>query len=658
MGINFIIAVIIFAPLLGCLLTGFFSKHIRKMGINYITTGLVGLSFLLSIIISYSVYNDDKVYNINFFSWIILGDFRITVNFLLDRLSIFMVVIVTFISTLVHIYSIGYMFNEKGYARFFTYISGFTFAMLCLVASNNFILLFFGWELVGLFSYLLIGYYFENNPANEASFRAFIINRICDLGLLIGISAIFFYCQSFDYNDVFQSISYLRNKDISFLGLDTTPVTLFGVFLFIGAMGKSAQVPFHTWLEGSMEGPTPISALIHAATMVTAGVFLIARLSPIFIASTTVLSLIMIVGSITCLFMGLVAIVQNDIKRIIAYCTLSQLGYMMVAQGSTGFSIGIFHLMTHAMFKALLFLGAGCVIIFLKHEQDIRNMGGLRKSMPITYISMVIGALSLSAIPPFSGFFSKDLIIEAAKLTTIPGHMIAYYATSISTFITSFYIFRMIFLVFHNSKESITRTCQHSSISMTMVIPLIILCIPSIFIGMVFFHLVLTPDFLIDNKSYIQTGLGNKNLVFFISTEIYNRTFLNFIFHSFYTWQFWLSISAIFFAYLLYVIRPSFLKIFCKTYMFKLLYHVLVRKYFIDYFYNVILVNIFIFISKKIWLVVDMILIDRILISGMARTVSFIGRVMSKTQRGYLFDYSLISFASFLILLIWFVFFN
>ena len=336
-------------------------------------------------------------------------------------------VVVTFVSFLVHVYSVGYMQGDSGYTRFFSYISGFTFAMLALVMSNNFLLLFFGWEGVGLFSYLLIGFWFERESANYASLKAFIANRVGDLGFLLGIAVVLTYFGSLDYQTVFAATPGLANTMMSNIGSGTmSMITLACLLLFVGAIGKSAQVPLHIWLEGSMEGPTPISALIHAATMVTAGVFMVARLSPMFEYSDVALSTVLIIGALTCFLMGLLGIVQNDIKRVIAYSTLSQLGYMMAAQGVSAYPVGMFHLMTHASFKALLFLAAGSVIVAMHHEQDIRKMGGLVKKLPLTYVCMLIGALALSGIPPFSGFFSKDLIIEAVQLSTIPGHHLAY----------------------------------------------------------------------------------------------------------------------------------------------------------------------------------------------------------------------------------------
>ena len=408
MCVDFIIAIIILAPLLGAIIAGFFAQKINLVGIHFCTIGLIALSFILSLCLVHAVYIENEICTASYFNWAVLPSLTLKVSFAVDRLSLFMMLIVSFISTLVHIYSVGYMRDEKNTARFFAYISGFTFAMLILVMADNFLLLFFGWEGVGLFSYLLIGYYFDREAANKASLSAFIINRIADLGFLLGIAAVFYYCNTLDYNTVFASINYIDNaKVVSVLGIEVAPITLMAVLFFIGAMGKSAQFPLHTWLEGSMEGPTPISALIHAATMVTAGVFLVARLSPIFIQSPVGLSFVMIIGGITCLFMGLVAIVQTDIKRVIAYCTLSQLGYMMVAAGATGFSISLFHLMTHAGFKALLFLAAGSVIIAMHHEQDIRHMGGLRKYMPITYLCMLIGGWAFGSTTTIFWLFLK-----------------------------------------------------------------------------------------------------------------------------------------------------------------------------------------------------------------------------------------------------------
>jgi NADH-quinone oxidoreductase subunit L len=424
-----ILSLILFLPLVGCIIAGFLGKVIGPVATHRVTITLLGITFALSVYVFASVVKGTMpIYNHNFFAWALVDHLNFSIGFLVDRLTAVMLIVVTSVSLMVHIYSIGYMDGDPGYQRFFSYISGFTFAMLSLVMANNFLLLFFGWEGVGLVSYLLIGFWFTKETANFAALKAFIANRVGDLGFLLGVAAVLMYYGTLDYSSVFAATPALAAKHLTISlwpGTHWSVITVICLFLFVGAIGKSAQIPLHMWLEGSMEGPTPISALIHAATMVTAGVFMLARLSPMFECSTVSLSVVLIIGSATCFFMGILGTVQMDIKRVIAYSTLSQLGYMMAAQGASAFPIGMFHLMSHAAFKALLFLAAGSVIIAMHHKQDLGEMGGLRKFMPITYVCMLIGALALAAIPPFSGFFSKDLIIEAVQMSTIPGHKIA-----------------------------------------------------------------------------------------------------------------------------------------------------------------------------------------------------------------------------------------
>ncbi|MFZ9035197.1 MAG: NADH-quinone oxidoreductase subunit L [Francisellaceae bacterium] len=667
MGVETIIAIIILAPALGAILAGFFPVQIKLNGVNVFTTSLVLLSFLLSCYLAYGVYVENSVFHVSYFNWAVFKQISMSVSFVVDRLSVFMMLIVTFVSTLVHLYSVGYMKGESGYARFFAYISGFTFAMLCLVMSDNFLVLFFGWEGVGLFSYLLIGFYFDRNRANEASLRAFIMNRVGDLGFLLGIAAVVYYTNSLDYQAVFAAVKHINEtQTVDFLGMTFSPITLMCVLLFIGAMGKSAQFPLHTWLEGSMEGPTPISALIHAATMVTAGVFMVARLSPMFVLSPASLSFVMIIGAITCLFMGLNAIVQMDIKRVIAYCTLSQLGYMMVAQGASAFSIGMFHLMTHAMFKALLFLAAGSVIIAMHHEQDMSKMGGLRKKLPITYICMVIGGWSLAAIPPFAGFFSKDLIIESAHMTTLPGHEFAYLLVLACAFVTSFYTFRMIFMTFHGQPRMDKHTAQHIKESpWTILIPLILLSIPAIFAGMAFFHEALTPNLTNSNgffghtiSQYLEPGLGNITVVDAIAAETAShKTAWDFIRESIYTIPFWLAISALVLSYILYVWLPAVPKKLTEVKTgVGILYYILVKKYFIDGLYDIVITRAFLLLSKFLWYVVDIFLIDKAAVHGSVALIYMTGKQFKKVQRGFLYDYAFVLLLGILALIAWLIF--
>jgi len=440
-------------PLVAAIVVGLFGKNLPRAEAHILTILGVGAAFALSVY----VFNDallGHVYNETVYSWLKSGNVSFEIGFLIDRLSAMMMVVVTFVSLMVHIYTIGYMHEDKGYARFFSYISLFTFAMLMLVMSNNFMQLFFGWEAVGLVSYLLIGFWYTRPTAIYANLKAFLVNRVGDFGFLLGIGLVLFHFGSLDYAAVFSVAPQMADAKINLIGnTQWSLMTVTCILLFIGAMGKSAQVPLHVWLPDSMEGPTPISALIHAATMVTAGIFMVARMSPLFELSSTALSFVMIIGSITALFMGFLGIIQNDIKRVVAYSTLSQLGYMTVALGASAYSVAIFHLMTHAFFKALLFLGAGSVIMGMHHDQDIRNMGNLKKYMPVTWITSLIGSLALIGTPLFSGFYSKDSIIEAAKASTITGSGFAYFAVLAGVFVTAFYSFRLYFLVFHGTEK-------------------------------------------------------------------------------------------------------------------------------------------------------------------------------------------------------------
>ncbi len=458
---------------------GLMGHLIGRVGAHRVTIGAVGLALILSLIVTLDVYKGNT-FNGSVYTWGISGGVSFEIGFLIDRLTALMMSVVTFVSLMVHIYTIGYMRDDPGYTRFFSYISLFTFAMLMLVMANNFLQLFFGWEAVGLVSYLLIGFWYDRESAIAANLKAFLVNRVGDLGFILGIAAILYLFGSLDYAAVFASArDYSGNSVIGPLGFEWQWMTVVCLLLFVGAMGKSAQVPLHVWLPDSMEGPTPISALIHAATMVTAGIFMVARMSPLFELSTTALSVVLIVGAVTALLMALVGLVQNDIKRVVAYSTLSQLGYMTVALGVSAYSVSIFHLATHAFFKALLFLAAGSVIIALHHEQDMRRMGGLRHFMPVTYITAVIGSLALAGIPPFAGFFSKDAIIEAVGHASIAGSGFAYFAVLSGVFVTAFYSFRLVFMVFHGESrvsEDVRSHLHESPWSVT--VPLILLAIP------------------------------------------------------------------------------------------------------------------------------------------------------------------------------------
>ena len=439
------------APLAAAIVVGLFGAKMPRSMSHWLTIIGVAAAFVASVAIWRDVAAG-HTFNADLYTWLAVGSLKMSIGFLIDPLTAMMMLVVTFVSLMVHVYTIGYMADDPGYSRFFSYISLFTFAMLMLVMSNNFLQLFFGWEAVGLVSYLLIGFWFTRPTAIYANLKAFLANRVGDFGFILGIGLVLAYFGSMDYAAVFAKAPSLAASTINIWGTaEWSLLSVTCICLFIGAMGKSAQVPLHVWLPDSMEGPTPISALIHAATMVTAGIFLVARMSPLFELSDTALAFVTVIGAIGALFMGFLGMIQFDIKRVVAYSTLSQLGYMTVALGVSAYAGGIFHLMTHAFFKALLFLGAGSAIIAMHHEQDMRHMGGLRKYMPITYLTMVIGSLALCGIPPFAGFFSKDAIIEAVHLSKIPGHGFAYFAVVAGVFVTAFYTFRMIFMTFHGT---------------------------------------------------------------------------------------------------------------------------------------------------------------------------------------------------------------
>jgi NADH-quinone oxidoreductase subunit L len=454
---------IILLPLLGAIIAGLLGKRIGHIATHRITVSLVGLSFLLSCYVFKVIVLDNHpavegvIYN-----WVQSGSYQVDMALLIDHLSAVMILIVTFVSFMVHIYTIGYMHDDPGYTRFFSYVSLFTFAMLVLVLANNFLIMFFGWEGVGLVSYLLIGFWFTKEAATFGSLKAFLVNRVGDLGFILGMSAILMYFGHFDYTYVFAHTGDVLNQSVHiFPHVSSSVITTICVLLFVGAMGKSAQMPLHVWLPESMEGPTPISALIHAATMVTAGIYMVARCSPLFELSPAALTLVLTVGASTCFFMGILAVFHHDIKRVIAYSTLSQLGYMTIALGASAYDGAIFHLITHAFFKALLFLAAGSVILAVHHEQDMRKMGGLARYLPITYGTFLIGAVALAAIPPFSGFYSKDAIIEAVHLSKIPGAGYAYFCALAGAFITPLYIFRALFLTFHGKSRMDAETLNH-----------------------------------------------------------------------------------------------------------------------------------------------------------------------------------------------------
>ncbi|CAM5179417.1 NADH-quinone oxidoreductase subunit L [Oligella ureolytica] len=553
------------APLLGSIVvglfgTGFFGRQVTRVGGHGITIALVAFSTIASMYVLYQVVVNDAYFNDTLYTWALIGNVPVEIGFLVDSLTATMMVVVTSVSLMVHIYTIGYMSEDPGYNRFFSYISLFTFSMLMLVMANNMLLLFFGWEAVGLVSYLLIGFWYERPTAIFANMKAFLVNRVGDFGFLLGIGLLFAYTGSLNYDQVFDSASLLSYTYLP--GTDWTIVTVAAICLFIGAMGKSAQVPLHAWLPDSMEGPTPISALIHAATMVTAGIFMVARFSPVFELSNTALSLVIIVGAIGALFLGILGLIQNDIKRVVAYSTLSQLGYMTVALGASAYSVAVFHLMTHAFFKALLFLGAGSVIIGMHHNQDIRYMGGIRKYMPITWITFLLGTLSLVGTPFFSGYYSKEHIIEAAHAANVWGASFAYYCVLIGVFVTSLYSFRLYFIVFHGKEryDQVPADDPHRLASgekpkespWVVTLPLILLAIPSVIIGAWVIEPMLFGDFF-DGVIYVD-GAAHPAMATIASTF---HGWVEYGLHAVQTVPFWLVVAGFVVALYLYVISPG-----------------------------------------------------------------------------------------------------
>jgi NADH-quinone oxidoreductase subunit L len=624
--------------LLGSLVAGFGGHVVGRKGAHWVTILGVLVSFVLSVV----VYRDvvaGNTYNGVVYTWAVSGGVSFDVGFLIDALSATMMVVVTFVSLMVHIYTIGYMRDDPGYQRFFAYISLFTFSMLMLVMSNNFLQLFFGWEAVGVVSYLLIGFWYERDSAVFANMKAFLVNRVGDFGFLLGISAVLYIFGSLDYAAVFSQADSIKAVTVETPFGPMLWITVICLLLFVGAMGKSAQVPFHVWLPDSMEGPTPISALIHAATMVTAGIFMVARMSPLFELSDTALSFVLIIGATTAISMALVGLVQNDIKRVIAYSTLSQLGYMTVALGVSAYPVAIFHLGTHAFFKALLFLGAGSVIIAMHHEQDMRKMGGLKSIMPLTYITMVIGSLALAGMPPFAGFFSKDAIIEAAHASQIAGSSYAYWAVLLGVFVTAFYSFRLIFMVFHGNNRSDDHTRKGLRESPGVVIwPLVLLAIPSIIAGAWFFEPMLFGDFF---KGSIFIAEGHNALQEMTSAfhgEHGVALILGSIAHGVKTPPFWLALSGIVFAWWCYIKQPELPGKIATT--FAPITRMLENKYWVDEFYQAAFANGAVTLGKKLWRYVDAGLIDGVMVNGSANLVMSLAGKLRQIQSGYIYHYA------------------
>lgn len=641
---------IVLAPLIGSLIAGLFGRYIGRAGAHWSTILGVAISFVLSVMVFKNIVVDHAgTFNQSVYTWLVSEGIKFEVGFMIDELTAMMMLVVTFVSLMVHIYTIGYMHDDAGYQRFFSYISLFTFSMLMLVMANNFMQLFFGWEAVGLVSYLLIGFWFQRESAIYANLKAFLVNRVGDFGFILGIACVLMYFNSLDYSDVFSAAPMLADVTIELIpGEKWSLMSVICILLFIGAMGKSAQVPLHVWLPDSMEGPTPISALIHAATMVTAGIFMVARMSPLYELSETALSFVMVIGAITALFMGFLGVIQNDIKRVVAYSTLSQLGYMTVALGASAYAAGVFHLMTHAFFKALLFLAAGSVIIAMHHEQDIRKMGGLKKYMPITYWTMLIGSLALIGFPGLAGFFSKDAIIEAVYESALPGSGFAYLAVVTGVFITAFYSFRMFFLVFHGKERMDHHTKEHLHESpLVVTLPLIALAIPSVFAGAYFIEPMLYSGFFGD-AIYV---LPEHNVLAKMS-EHYHGV-MGYITHGMMSAPFWLAASGVFLAWLFYLKRPELPVRLGKQ--FSLLYKVLDNKYGFDSFNDTVFAGGSRGIGRILWKTFDMKLIDGLMVNGTAYSVEWFSRVMRHVQSGYLYHYAFAMIIGLLMLLSWLV---
>lgn len=639
---------IVLAPLLAAIVAGLFGRQIGRAGAHWVTILAVGLSFGLSLYVLKGIVVDgDPVFNGAVYTWADIDGLHMEVGFLIDRLAALMMAVVSFISFMVHIYTIGYMRDDPGYQRFFSYISLFTFSMLMLVMSNNFVQLFFGWEAVGLVSYLLIGFWYKRPTAIFANLKAFLVNRVGDFGFILGIAGIYYYTGSMDYAQVFQQAPALTSQTMQiFPGMDWQVLSVICICLFIGAMGKSAQVPLHVWLPDSMEGPTPISALIHAATMVTAGIFMVARMSPLFELSTTALGFVLVIGALTAFFMGLLSVVQNDIKRVIAYSTISQLGYMTVALGASAYAAGIFHLTTHAFFKALLFLVAGSVIIAMHHEQDMRKMGGLRKYMPVTYWTAVIGSLALIGFPGFSGFFSKDALIEAVHLSQAPGAGLAYWAILLSVFVTALYTFRMLFLTFHGEERMDEHTREQLKESpLVVTVPLLLLAIPSAVIGWIAIEPLLFGGFFGGSIKVLPA----HDVLARLGQDFHGPA--AFVLHSIKGPAFWLAISGVGTAWWIYLKNPGLSQEIAQR--FKHPYELLVNKYYFDDFNEKIIAAGWRGVGRILWRIGDEKIIDGGMVNGTANGIALIAKRVRGIQTGYLYHYAFTMIFGFAVLAGW-----
>jgi NADH-quinone oxidoreductase subunit L len=637
-------------PLIAALLAGLAGKQIGRAGAAAVTIGAVGISCVLSVLVlKQSLIDHVPNYQGTVYTWLISDSVRMQVGFLIDHLTALMMVVVTFVSFCVHVYTVGYMSDDPGYQRFFAYISLFTFSMLMLVMSNNFMQLFFGWEAVGVVSYLLIGFWYTRPTAIFASLKAFLVNRIGDLGFVLGIAGVLYYTGSLDYADAFRAAPQIASNSITvFQGHPWSAMSLVCICLFIGAMAKSAQVPLHVWLPDSMEGPTPISALIHAATMVTAGIFMVARMSPLFEYSETALSFVLVIGATTALFMGFLGIVNNDIKRVVAYSTLSQLGYMTAALGASGYSVAIFHLMTHAFFKALLFLAAGAVIIAMHHEQDMRKMGGLRKRMPVTYWTSLIGALALIGTPFFSGFYSKDVLIDAVSASHRYGAGYAYWCVLLGVFVTALYTFRMIFLTFHGPERFDHHTQEHfHDVGWNMKGPLVALAIPSLVIGYLTVQPILFGGYFGDAIRVLPA----HDVVGEIGKE-WPGAFA-FALSSLLGWAPWLAAAGVLTAWYFVLYRPAAGDAMRER--FSGIYGLLVNKYYFDWFNENVIARLTRGIGLVLWKAGDQVLIDGAVVNGSAGLIGWLSGVTRRVQTGFLYTYAFWMIIGLAALLGWFL---
>ena len=659
------------APLVGALLAGIFGtkfggNRIGRSLTHSLTIAGVLISFIISVLTLQAVVQGGARLNETLYTWMVVGDLKMEIGFLVDGLTAMMMCVVTFVSLMVHIYTIGYMDEDEGYNRFFSYISLFTFSMLMLVMSNNLLQLFFGWEAVGLVSYLLIGFWYNKPSAIFANMKAFLVNRVGDFGFILGIGLIAAFAGTLNYAEIFTKAPELAALTLP--GTTWMLLTVACICLFIGAMGKSAQFPLHVWLPDSMEGPTPISALIHAATMVTAGIFMVARMSPLFELSDTALNLVLVVGAITALFMGFLGIIQNDIKRVVAYSTLSQLGYMTVALGASAYSVAVFHLMTHAFFKALLFLGAGSVIIGMHHNQDIRWMGGVRKYMPITWITSLLGSLALIGTPFFAGFYSKDSIIEAVAESHLPAAGFAHFAVLAGVFVTAFYSFRMYFFVFHGKERYDQNPDAHHGHDdhghgdhhhhhtphespWVVWLPLVMLAIPSVVIGFMTIEPMLFGEFF---KDAIVVDSTRHHAMQGLEEAFHGPVAM--ALHALGTAPFWLALAGVVTAWYMYLINPAVPAAIGRG--LRPLVVLLENKYYMDWFNENVLARGARMLGQGLWKGGDQAIIDGFFVNGSWKLVGWVSKRVRGLQSGYLYHYALVMILGIFVLMTYFVWLN